>query len=251
MKTLIFPYLSKNPTSGWACNLMFCNPSNQETVVELSQYDDKGILRLHSFLFVPEGRIGYYSPQVRGRFWVECSMDDKTLATSLLFNTTDNMSTNMEFEYTDKYIPDNDQMTMLYDVARMMNFTGNETCNYLRLNHLQCLRHAVFESYLDYPGEVLTMYDGSPFSGNCPNHPGSSHGKGDSIDLAYFKDFDRQSAFYYSLVNLPGDVYFMTHPDRIDELKSTEYYDYIKHKLSPDTTPIYNHDTHVHVDWRA
>lgn len=70
-----------------------------------------------------------------------------------------------------------------------MKFNGQTGCRYIYHQYLIDLDRASFLIFLEFADRAdrrVNFGDASPLNGNCPGHPGSSHGKKKSIDIDYY-----------------------------------------------------------------
>ena len=69
-----------------------------------------------------------------------------------------------------------------------MRYNGNSACQWMYENYYQAIKDSCLSLRMEFPlakDLVVNLGDGCPSVGNCPNHPGSSHGKLSSIDFDY------------------------------------------------------------------
>jgi len=68
-------------------------------------------------------------------------------------------------------------------------YGGNNSCSRLFMNHMEIVEVVAMSIFHDYPEAFdrrLSMGDACPSVGNCPRHPGGSHGTLCSFDSNYY-----------------------------------------------------------------
>lgn len=126
-----------------------------------------------------------------------------------------------------------------------VKFVGNPDCNYIKLDLLQAVSLVAQSIYHDFPeakDRRLWVGDCCPWSGNCPGHPGTSHGKQTSLDINYYTFADSNLTQYPGTkdrIELWSDPGFELLPGVFDA-ERTFYFLYRLKQLVPGTVCVTN-----------